>query len=95
MSAQVCALWAARGLVVPDEAKHYLRPRLNRLLDPALLSGVDVAVARINRAVDTGERIRHRRLFPAAQHRVGDMGQVPPVGVRAKASHPVFLEPIP
>jgi single-stranded-DNA-specific exonuclease len=57
LPANVCALLAARGFAVPDEAKHYLRPRLNRLNDPALLSGVDIAVERINRAIDKGERV--------------------------------------
>ncbi|MGH7713108.1 MAG: single-stranded-DNA-specific exonuclease RecJ, partial [Gemmatimonadaceae bacterium] len=54
---RVCALLAARGFALPDDAKLYLRPRLTRLFDPALLTGVDTAVARINRAIDTGERI--------------------------------------
>jgi single-stranded-DNA-specific exonuclease len=57
LPADVCALLAARGFALPDEAKLYLRPRLNRLVDPMLLTGVDTAVARIGRALDTGERI--------------------------------------
>lgn len=57
LPARVCALLAARGLALPDEAKNYLRPRLNRLVDPSELTGIDVALARINRAIDTGEKI--------------------------------------
>ncbi|MGQ0640037.1 MAG: single-stranded-DNA-specific exonuclease RecJ [Gemmatimonadaceae bacterium] len=57
MPSRVCALLAARGFSLPDDAKHYLRPRLNRLIDPGALTGIDAAVARISRAIDAGERI--------------------------------------
>jgi single-stranded-DNA-specific exonuclease len=57
LSARVCALLAARGFAGPDAAKLYLRPRLNQLFDPMRMTGVDIAVERISRALDTGERI--------------------------------------
>ncbi|HJU74494.1 MAG TPA: single-stranded-DNA-specific exonuclease RecJ [Gemmatimonadaceae bacterium] len=54
---RVCALLAGRGFLLPDDAKNYLRPRLHHLVDPSRLTDVDVAVARIERAIDAGERI--------------------------------------
>lgn len=53
----VCSILAVRGLTVPDEAKRFLRPRLDQLGDPALLADGPEAAGRIARAVRDGERI--------------------------------------
>ena len=47
----VCALLAVRGLTEPDDAKRFLRPRLDQLGDPALLADGPEAAQRIARAV--------------------------------------------
>lgn len=49
-------LWA-RGVRTAEEADAFLSPSLSMLHDPFLLRGMDVAVARVHRAVETGERI--------------------------------------
>ena len=46
-----------RGLESADAARHYLDPRIEDLHDPFLLRDLDVAVARIQRALSAGERI--------------------------------------
>jgi single-stranded-DNA-specific exonuclease len=48
---------AARGHTAPDAAKRFLRPRLDQLHDPALLTEVDRAVERVTRALRNGETI--------------------------------------
>ncbi|HEV7706270.1 MAG TPA: single-stranded-DNA-specific exonuclease RecJ [Gemmatimonadaceae bacterium] len=53
----ICELLLRRGHHTPELAKRYLRPRLDQLHDPALMLGMDVAVARLSRAIRTGERI--------------------------------------
>jgi single-stranded-DNA-specific exonuclease len=53
----ICALLHRRGFARPADAKHFLRPRLDQLLDPAGMLGMDVAVARLARAIRAGERI--------------------------------------
>ncbi|MEO6443566.1 MAG: single-stranded-DNA-specific exonuclease RecJ [Gemmatimonadaceae bacterium] len=53
----VCELLAARGYGVPDDARRFLRPRLEHLHDPQLLLGMDAAVARLTRAIRSGETI--------------------------------------
>lgn len=49
-------LWR-RGLRSPEEASAFLAPRLADLPDPDLLKGMDAAVERLARAVESGERI--------------------------------------
>jgi single-stranded-DNA-specific exonuclease len=53
----ICELLLRRGFDTPELAKRYLRPRLDQLLDPALMLGMDVAVERLSRAIRNGERI--------------------------------------
>lgn len=51
----ICRLLAARGYGVPDDAKAYLRPRLDHLHEPNCLTDLDRAVERIVRALRDGE----------------------------------------
>ena len=53
----LCALLARRGQVTPEDARLYLRPKLEQLLPPSRLPGLDDAVARIAHAVASGETI--------------------------------------
>ncbi|MFL5581805.1 MAG: single-stranded-DNA-specific exonuclease RecJ [Gemmatimonadaceae bacterium] len=53
----VCALLTARGYSAPEDAKRYLRPKLDQLHDPSRLRGLDDAVERLARAVRDGETI--------------------------------------
>jgi single-stranded-DNA-specific exonuclease len=53
----VCRLLVARGHVLPDTAKRYLRPRLDQLHDPRLLMQLDLAVERVARALREHETI--------------------------------------
>ncbi len=53
----ICRLLAIRGYVVPDEAKTYLRPRLDHLHDPNCLADLDRAVERLVRALRDNETI--------------------------------------
>ncbi len=53
----VARLLNSRGLTTPGAAQHFLSPSLADLLDPALLLGVTAAVARIEHAVSTGQKI--------------------------------------
>ena len=53
----ICRLLAARGFVVPADAKSYLRPRLDQLHDPSCLADLDRAVERLVRALRDGETI--------------------------------------
>ena len=53
----LCRLLAQRGYGVPEEAKRFLRPRLDGLHDPWLLAGMERAVERLSRALDRGETI--------------------------------------
>ena len=52
----LCALLAARGLD-DDAARRYLRPQYEHLADPYALKDLDVAVARLQRAVEQRETI--------------------------------------
>ena len=51
VSPVVSRLLAVRGYIDIDEAKRFLRPRLDQLHDPALLTGIDRAVTRLSRAM--------------------------------------------
>lgn len=53
----ICRLLVQRGFADIDGAKRYLRPGLDQLHDPLLFTGMDVAVARLLRAIRNGERI--------------------------------------
>ena len=53
----LCRLLAARGLGDAEEAKRFLRPRLDQLHDPFGLAGMEAAVARIDAALRRGEAI--------------------------------------
>lgn len=53
----LCRLLVARGHGEPDLARAFLRPSLDTLHDPAGLTDVDAAVARLGLAIDRGETI--------------------------------------
>jgi len=53
----VCRLLLARGYGAPDDAKRFLRPRLDQLHDPHTMLDLDKAVERIVRAMRDGETI--------------------------------------
>jgi single-stranded-DNA-specific exonuclease len=53
----ISRLLVQRGLSDPDEAARFLRPSLDHLHDPARLTGLDLAVARLERAFAAHERI--------------------------------------
>lgn len=53
----VCRLLLARGYEAPDDAKRFLRPRLDQLHDPRSMLDLDKAVDRIVRAMKEGETI--------------------------------------
>lgn len=53
----LCRLLAVRGLGDDAAARHFLRPRLDQVLDPAGLAGIGEAVARIDAAIERGETI--------------------------------------
>jgi len=52
-----CAVLAARGITAVEEAKRFLRPRLDHLHDPSTLADGLRAAQRIARAIQVGERI--------------------------------------
>jgi single-stranded-DNA-specific exonuclease len=53
----LCALLASRGYASDEAARRYLRPQLEHLHPPEALKDLDVAVARLQRAVEQGEQI--------------------------------------
>jgi single-stranded-DNA-specific exonuclease len=53
----VCRLLVTRGYAEPDDAKRFLRPRLETLHDPATLLDMDRAVERLVHAIRHGETI--------------------------------------
>jgi single-stranded-DNA-specific exonuclease len=53
----ICRLIASRGFAAPDDAKAYLRPRLDQLADPNCLADLDRAVDRLVRALRETETI--------------------------------------
>lgn len=46
-----------RGITTCAEAKHFFRPQLSELLDPFLFKDMDIAVRRLNEAINRNERI--------------------------------------
>src|SRR5919109_3680276 len=57
LSNVVAGLMLARGLETSEAGTRLLNPAFEHLHDPALMLGMDDAVARVRRAVDTGEQI--------------------------------------
>ncbi len=53
----ICRLLVARGYIAPEDAKRYLRPRLDQLHEPSAMLDLDRAVERLTRAVRGGEKI--------------------------------------
>ena len=53
----IAKLLVLRGVENFDEAKTFFRPSLNMLPDPFLMKGMDLAVARIERAIASNENI--------------------------------------
>src|SRR5688572_14395692 len=53
----LCQLLFRRGFSQIDDAKLYLKPRLDQLLDPFQLRGMSAAVDRIERAISQNEII--------------------------------------
>ncbi len=53
----VCSVLVTRGFAVPDDAKHFLRPRLEHLHDPALLADGPAAAERIAAAIRAEDTI--------------------------------------
>ena len=53
----VCALLSVRGKSAAEDAKRFLRPRMDQLSDPALLADGLIAAERITRAIQDEERI--------------------------------------
>ena len=53
----LCRLLVSRGFREPEQAKRYLRPRLEHLHAPATMGDMDRAVDRIVRAIRAGEMI--------------------------------------
>ncbi|HET9985377.1 MAG TPA: single-stranded-DNA-specific exonuclease RecJ [Longimicrobiales bacterium] len=53
----LCRLLVQRGHAEPGIAKRFLRPKLESLHDPFLLTGMHAAVERVGRAIDRGEPI--------------------------------------
>ncbi len=52
-----CRLLVQRGIRTYEEARLFFRPSLDQLHDPFLMRDMDVAVHRLDRAVQNGERI--------------------------------------
>jgi len=46
-----------RGVKSPDEAKSFLNPKLNELVEPELMPGVNAAIERIEKAIKDKEKI--------------------------------------
>lgn len=53
----VCRLLVTRGIVQEASARSFLRPRLDQLLDPFGLAGMEAAVSRLDEALRRGETI--------------------------------------
>lgn len=53
----VLGILAARGYATPDEIRMFLSPALSDMLDPTLLSGMDMAVARLMTAHRSEDKI--------------------------------------
>lgn len=54
---QLASLLVQRGVTTFDEAKAFFRPQLSDLHDPFLMKDMDKAVARVEKAIQNGEKI--------------------------------------
>ena len=57
MSPILCGLLLKRGIKSVAEARSFFRPKLSNLHDPFLMNDMDIAVARLNKALGRKERI--------------------------------------
>ncbi|MBQ5664064.1 MAG: single-stranded-DNA-specific exonuclease RecJ [Bacteroidaceae bacterium] len=57
MSPILCGLLLRRGIKTAAEARNFFRPKLSNLHDPFLMNDMDIAVARLNKALGRKERI--------------------------------------
>ena len=57
MSPILCSLLVKRGITSTAEARNFFRPKLSNLHNPFLMNDMDVAVARLNKALGKKERI--------------------------------------
>ena len=57
LSPVLCSLLIKRGVTSVAEARNFFRPKLSLLHNPFLMNGMDVAVARLNKALGKKERI--------------------------------------
>src|ERR1043165_7881363 len=53
----IATLLVQRGILDFDSSKSFFRPDLNELHDPFLMKDMDIAIDRINEAINKGERI--------------------------------------
>ncbi len=53
----IASILVSRGIRTFDQAKLFFRPSLDDLHDPALMSDMDIATARLRQAIDNGESI--------------------------------------
>ena len=53
----LCKLLVQRGITTFEEARQFFRPSLSQLHDPFLMKDMDVAVARVNKALTNQEKI--------------------------------------
>ena len=57
MSPILCGLLLQRGIKSAADARNFFRPKLSNLHDPFLMNDMDIAVARLNKALGRKERI--------------------------------------
>lgn len=57
VSPALCRIMMNRGITTLEEAHRFLSPDMNDLCDPRLLDGLDRAIARVRKAIDSGEKI--------------------------------------
>ena len=57
ISPVLCQLLISRGIRDKQEAERFFAPQLSELHDPSLMLDMDIAVDRLNRAIDAKERI--------------------------------------
>src|SRR5258707_772184 len=57
VSESISRVLVHRGIDSYDKAKQFFRPQLSDLHDPFLMDGMEIAVSRINRALEAKERI--------------------------------------
>lgn len=57
VSPEIAALLVARGYDDPEQAKRFLKPSLAQLHDPLAMSGMELAVERLARAIEGGETV--------------------------------------